>query len=661
MFRIYLVLILASLSITGNCQESEDFEQVYYNAEYYQLNDQFIEALPLYLELINNDVANGNILFKTGFTYLHILGFKHKAIPYLEKASESVSNSIKFKRETPFKETAAPFETHLYLGEAYQANNEFEKALGEYQYYKEKSVNYKKNHSLVNHKINTCKYAMEVLDSSSNLGYRTFEEIKSNESSFNAAISADGNSLCFNLRRKHYNAIFYSKKYMGEWSTPRNITMEVESDGSYFVSSLSYNGNRLFLSHRDKEDYDIYESIFNEEKWTKAIALNKNINSMHNETHAVLNKSHSILYFVSDKSGGEGGFDIYESKKDKEGNWAPPESIDSIINTTFDENTPFISRDGKTLFFSSEGHHSMGGYDIQMSTLSENNKWTAPKNIGLPFNTGDDDFFYVPISSDSLGIISRCNHEPGDKKSIYLVGESPIARDAILKKTIKGNLVFPDNAIKHSHNIDIYITNREGVKIDSIKLEPNQKSFYLLLPPGEYSLNATGDDINSKLVSIVIEKNTENKEIPIDISVDLINSEKIHFHINSVYFESDESTLDEDDVFILEKIIEAMKIYPELLLTVTGYTDSKGSVPYNKKLSLERAKSVKDFLTKHAISDERVIIVGMGENIPGESEKIDISVNSKTVEKLNRRVTFSFSGPGNENITFQDKPLSKGN
>lgn len=656
MLRIHLVLILVLLSITGLCQQTEDFEQVYYNAEYYQINNQFNEALPLYLKLLNNDVTNGNIQFKTGFTYLHIVGFKHKAIPFLEKATKSVSTTLKFKRETPFKETAAPFETHLYLGEAYQANNEFKKALEKYQYYKEGNVGNKKNYDLINYKINSCKYAMEMMNTSSDFSYNIFEEITSNESSFNAAISGDGNSICFNVKRKHYNAIFFSKKHMGLWASPRNITMEVESDGSYFVSSLSYNGSRLFLSHRDEDDYDIYQSEFIGDSWTKAIALNKNINSMHNETHAVINKSNSILYFVSDKPGGEGGLDIYESKKDQEGNWAPPESTESIINTTLDENTPFISRDGKTLYFSSKGHHSMGGYDIQKSALSENNKWTTPKNLGLPFNTGEDDFFFVPISSDSLGIISRCNHKPGDNKSIYLVGDSPVEAVATPEKIIKGNLVFPSSENIHSHSIDIHVTNNEGIVIDSIKLVPNQKSFSLMLPPGEYNLSASGEGINSRPISIVIGISTENEEVSVDLWVESIEPEKIHFDINSVYFESDESTLDENDVFILEKIIEALKVYPELLLTVTGYTDSKGSIPYNKKLSLERAKSVKDLLTKHDISDERVIIVGMGENIPEENE-----INSQTNGKLNRRVTFSFSGPGNENITFQDKPLSKGN
>ncbi len=653
-------MILVSISIKGFCQQSEDFKQVYYNAEYYQINNQFKEALPLYLKLLNNDVTNGNILFKTGYTYLHILGFKHKALPFLEKAIDSVSSSVKFKRETPFKETSAPLEAYLYLGEAYQANNEFEKALEKYNDYKERSDINKNNFSLANQKINSCKYAMEMLNTSSVNNYKFFEEFTGNESSYNAAISGDGNSICYNVKRKHYNAIFSSKKIMGQWESPRNITMEVESDGSYFVSSLSYNGGRLFLSHRDEDDNDIYQSEYVGERWTKATALNKNINSMHNETHAVINKSNSILYFVSDKPGGEGGLDIYESKMNQEGNWAQPESIDSIINTPFNENTPFISRDGKTLYFSSEGHHSMGGYDIQQSTLSADNKWTTPKNLGLPFNTGDDDFFFVPISSDSLGIISRCNHEPGDKKSIYLFRNFTAEADETLKKTIKGNLVFSNSKSNHSQSIDIHVTDNEGIEVDSIKLGPNQKSFYLMLPQGEYALNATGDGINSKPISIVIGNNTESEEIPIDLRVDLISPEKIHFVINSVYFETDESILDENDVFILEKILEAMKVYPELVLTVTGYTDSKGSIPYNKKLSLDRAKSVKDFLTRHHILNERVIIVGMGENIQEESEKVDISVNSKTVEKLNRRVTFSFSGPGNENITFQDKPLSKG-
>ena len=619
-----------------------------------QQNRQFEESLPLYLKLIKNGKNNGNIQFKAGYAYLHISGLKHRAVPFLEKASESVSKKLKFKKETSFKETRVPLETHLFLGEAYQANNELNKALEKYLYFKEITKDSDRKTNLVDRKITSCRYAMEMKKSSSNIDFEVFQNIALNESSFNAAISGDGNSICFNVKRKHYNAIYFIRKFAGKWLALRNITMEVESDGSFLVSSLSYDGKVLLLSHANKNGYDILESIFSNEGWTKATALNKNINSIYNEIHAVLSPNGRTIYFVSDKTGGQGGFDIYKSVINQEGNWSTASSLGSKINTPYNEHSAFLSRDGKMLYFSSDGHNTMGGYDIQFSKLLEDGKWSNPENLRAPINTTDDDLFFSPVNNDTLGIMSIFDTIPELHKSIYIIGEFPQLASNSLGEKVKGTITFHESKKYHDRNIDIVLVDESGTKIRKQTILAEEKKFNFILPPGNYTVKAAGEDIISESVSFKV---NENDEVLINLKIDLSKPEMITFSVGTIYFAFNQSNLSQNSIVILNEITEAMRFYPSIKLIITGYTDSNGSISYNQKLSLERAKVVKDFLSNHNISEERVEIIAKGINNPIANNKDTDGTDNPKGRMLNRRVTFSFSGPGSENILLQNTPI----
>lgn len=655
-----MVIALVLFPLLGFGQESDELEQAYYNAEYFQQNNQFEEALPLYLKLLNNGKTNGNIQFKTGYTYLNISGLKYKAIPFLEKAIESASERYNFKRESPYSETRVPIESIMFLGQAYQANNEFEKALKTYLVYKETINNNSKKSALVDYNITSCKYAMEMIKSSSDLNMISFQGISMDGSSFNAAISGDGNSICFNVKRQHYNAIYFARKLNGIWSFPRNITMEVESDGTYFVSSLSHDGTILFLSHKNIDDYDLFKCNFSEERWTKSTPLNSHINSMYDEMHAILKENNASMYFVSNRKGGHGGFDIYKSVKDQAGDWGPAENLSSNINTTYNENTPFFSRDGKKLYFSSEGHNSMGGYDIQFSDLEKVDTWSDPINIGNPLNTGGDDLFFVPVSMDTLGIVSRLNKKPEERKSILLVGNFYTDISIPMQDTVHVLLTFLNNLDNSKKNIDIEIINSDRVQIARKTIPTNQKDITFIVPPGKYIIKATGEGINSEPVTFNVYESIESPQVSIEMKLFNTSQELTKFYINPVYFETDQTLPEKNSINILNKIIRAMEYYPSVMMKITGYTDSMGSIPYNQQLSYNRANSVKNYLTSHNISEKRIEIAGLGASNPIAKNEDD-GIDNPNGRRLNRRVTFLFSGPGSDNIIFKDLPPKEGN
>ena len=129
--------------------------------------------------------------------------------------------------------------------------------------------------------------------------------------------------------------------------------------------------------------------------WGKPEKLRRNENPNAFEPSAALSPDEQTLYLVSDRKGGHGGLDIYRYEKIANG-WGKPENLGAVINTSFDEDGVFVGKDGKTLYFSSKGHKSMGGYDIFKSTYNSNTEtWSKPENLGYPVNTGGDDIYFM--------------------------------------------------------------------------------------------------------------------------------------------------------------------------------------------------------------------------------------------------------------------------
>jgi Tol biopolymer transport system component len=234
-------------------------------------------------------------------------------------------------------------------------------------------------------------------------------------------ISADGKSFAYMVSLKFYDAVMFSRFLNGKWSGPINITPDLQIDGNYFISCLSADGKLLFLSKEDDDNSDIYMSTYVGETWTKIVKLNKNINTKYWESHGFISEDGNQLFFASDKPGGFGGLDLYTSKK-VNGEWSQPVNLGPELNTQFNEDRPFVINNGKTIFFCSQGHETIGGYDIFRSDLQSNGLWSKPKNLGYPINTPDDDVFFMPVGDGKSGYYSRYKETGGyGKEDIYKI------------------------------------------------------------------------------------------------------------------------------------------------------------------------------------------------------------------------------------------------
>ncbi|MDO9184737.1 MAG: OmpA family protein [Bacteroidia bacterium] len=258
-------------------------------------------------------------------------------------------------------------------------------------------------------------------------------------------ISADGSIMVFTSRKplianKIKNLkdhIFYSNfdKEKMKWSNaiPFSDTINVPNQNNSAISILN-NGQQMLIYRDDlNTNGDIYESHLEGTSWTEPVNMGEPINSADKEPSACISPDGRTIYFVSDREGGLGGFDIWYSIKDSTEKWGEAKNIGAPINSMEDEDGLFIHSDGKTLFFSSKGHNSMGGYDVFMSVLDNTTKVaSSPKNLGPSINTSGDDLYFVMEANGKTGYYSSNRLGGFGEKDIYQI--------TFLENIMKGNL-----------------------------------------------------------------------------------------------------------------------------------------------------------------------------------------------------------------------------
>ena len=416
------VFLIVALILTSSAysQENRELQEIFLEAEYFLLNDDYQDALNLYLQLYEKLPENANLAHCIGICYLNIQGKKNLSIDYFETASKNMSAKHK---EGTINQTAASYDALYDLAKAYRVNYMFDKAKEVYQKYALTLLpDDRENQDFIKHEIEVCEKAKVMIAKPVEFSEENVGEIFNDENSnFNPLISADGKSFAYMVALKFYDAVMFSRLVSGKWTTPVNITPELQSDGDFYISALSANGKTLLLSQNDNFNSDIFSSTYNGKTWSKTVKLNRNINTRYWESQGFISEDGTRLVFSSDRPGGFGGLDLYVSVKNN-GDWGPAVNLGPEVNTQFNEDKPYIINDGKTLFFISQGHDNIGGYDIFRSDLQSNQLWSRPANIGYPINTPDDNYFFNPAGTGKTGFYSIFKESDGfGKEDIYKI------------------------------------------------------------------------------------------------------------------------------------------------------------------------------------------------------------------------------------------------
>lgn len=633
------IIILAIFSvllstIAANAQKSypKEVKRLLQKGDEYQEIDDIHGAVSFYVDAEKLVPKDPEISYKIAKCYFEM---KHeiKALPYLEAAKKG--------------DVIDDPELLYMLGSSYHKAHQFDKAIANLKNYRSRiSPKDKATLEDVDLLINNCVNGKIMVQNPKskiiikNLG----AGVNTVFNDYAPVISADEGTLIFTSRRDNttgggkavddnewYEDIYLSVKSDSVWSTAVNMGPTINSSSHDASIGLSPDGQELFIYKNDgKNEGDIYLSNLTGTVWSTPKELGPTINTNSSwDRSASTTADESIIFFATNKNGGFGGHDIYMTRKLPNGEFGPAINLGPKINTKYDEDCPFIHLDGKTLYFSSKGHKSMGGYDIFHCTidLKTGEILSEVENIGYPINTADDDVFFVWTADNKRAYFASEREGGYGEKDIYmLIREDADADLAVLK----GKIISCDSKKPVAATIIVTdLTTQEIVGIYNSNASSGK--YTVILPAGKnygITVEAQGYLFYSK--NIDIPKLDHYVEYKDEICLSKLKKGTT-IVLRNVFFDVDKATLRKESEDELERLEKILKLNPTIQIEIAGHTDSDGSDEHNLKLSDARAKAVVDYLITKGIDKAMLKWVGYGESKP------QVANDTPENKQLNRR------------------------
>lgn len=653
-FRILITFFMLSMPLSyaysqnieftkENMKSNKNLKKLY--SQYYLKGLAFYDsddplfsvAIDYFLKVYEQHTNSALLNYMIADCYLHTQE-KFKALKFIQKAVEL--------------DPSVAYNVDFIMGAAYHQEFEMEKAL----FYLDKfRAAYKATNQadpdslkLVDRLIEQANNGLLQIEMTDyeivNLG----NKINSPFSEYVPLITADNRFLIFTARKPKESASQKTKKMThfyysynedifksvwkdGQWSNPEKYGLAVNSNQKHDACvSLSIDGQTIFTYRGDNNGDLFYESIENG-KWTSSRPLNGVINSQYRETHISLAYDGKTAYLVSDRPGGFGGLDIWKVTKTGD-TWDVIENLGPEVNTQYNEDGVFIHPDGTTIYFSSQGHNSMGGYDI-FETNYEDGKWSKPTNMGRPINSADDDIYFVLTADGKNAYLSSAKPQGLGMQDIYNINpfEKKKFKDFHLV-LFKGIVVDKETREKLSAKVDI-VDNEKGVSIFSANVDP-ELGFVLSLPAGKnYGIAVEKDGYLFYSDNFVVEKKSGYKEYDKIVELEKVKVGAV-ITLKNVFFDFDKSDLKNESVTELNRVIKLLNDYPDIKIQLEGHTDSYGSDEYNQALSERRVMAVRDFLIAKGAPAARIAgAIGFGEAKPIDTNETDEGrANNRRVE-----------------------------
>jgi outer membrane protein OmpA-like peptidoglycan-associated protein/tetratricopeptide (TPR) repeat protein len=462
--------------------------------------------------------------------------------------------------------------------------------------------------------------------------------VNSSESEYFPVVTIEGNELIFTRRVDNRNEDFYTARMKeGNWEKARSMEGNVNTPQSEAAQSISSDGQLLVFTATGRGDgfgnYDLYSSQNNAWGWGDATNLGAVVNSEQWDSQPCLSPDKRDLYFASRRSGGFGGSDIYVTHLLPNGRWSEPENLGAGINTSGDDQCPFIHADNQTLYFTSNGWPGYGENDLFYARRNANGNWAQPVNLGFPINTINDEgtlfiaadgktAYYASDRSDSKGGLDIYTFElPQDVRPYKTVWVRGTVKDKKTNKNIPSTVQLID--LSSRQIISNVSTDASGNYLVNL---PVGKDYAFNVSEKGYLFYSDNFLLSKSNPDSTYEKNILLQPIEANASIVLKN---IFFDVNKFDLKS-ESTVE------LDKLVQLLKENPTLKIEISGHTDNVGKPADNLTLSNNRAKSVVDYLIRNGISNSRLSARGYGETKPVADNKTDEgrAVNRRTEMKV---------------------------
>lgn len=462
-------------------------------------------ALEDYLSLLD-DAKTDKYNYNIAICYLNTNINKSKAIPYLEILTR--------------KGKYDPNAMYL-LGRAYHYAYRFDDAIKAFNTFKQTGRGNAKNLGDVDRQIQFCINAKELMKFPVDVKFENLgPNVNSAYTDYYPFVPSDESFIMFNTRRpdegadrvkedgNYPAAIYVSKVTEGAFVKAKNIGPPIaKKEGEQEIIGLSATGEIMLLYYTNAKGVgDIYSTTTDKNKSFKpADRLDDNINSSKaEEIAACISTDGSTLYFASNREGGKGGTDLYMSRKLPDGKWAPAQNMGGDINTPYDEDFPNVSADGKVIYFSSNGHTTMGGYDIFKAEFNpETKQFSNPKNIGYPINTPEDNYNFRISSNGRFGYIAALREGGLGDLDIYRVTLNEVETQY---SVIHGDIASADSTQKLNY-ADAFITVTDGKTQEVVGTyvpNPNSGRYVIVLAPGNYEMTVEANGFQTIVEKLTV-------------------------------------------------------------------------------------------------------------------------------------------------------------
>lgn len=601
----------------------------YEKAKGYYDKDKYNDAIPLFEEFLQTKSDNQDALYYLGLSYRHV-GRNKDAITQFKKLDE-----------------LNPDYWPWFYYEAGNANlelDQFSDAITMYQKFLNKYSEKDASHTEYRHRAKSRIYYAQkspeirakaaTMTEPANLG----ASINSKWGDYSPQANPTEKIIYFTSKRKGGNVkslesdlkngynetngwdedvYIIEKDGNGGWSKPAMLPEPINSDGNDFGSSFSGDGQNMVYVACGREggvgSCDLYTLSLEGNKWSDPVNMGNIVNSKEWDSQPTMSSDGNTIIFSSTRDGGFGNGDLYVTTKNKFGDWGAAVNLGGIINTPFTEKSPFLSPDGKTLYFTSDGHPGFGAFDLFIS-VNDNGRWSEPQNLGKPLNSAGDDSYFTTGGSGDVGYFASTRSGGLGDLDLYSINipESMRPKPTVVVSGTVTNA--KDNKLLGAWVLVEDINS--GELIATSKSNSETGKYLVVLPSGRnYSVSANREAFFFYSQSFEVPMTSRYQEIVKDIALKPIEK-GAKVVINNIFFQTGKATLSPESRLELEKAVDLMKTNPSMVIEVGGHTDNVGDDNSNMKLSHDRAKSVRDYLVNAGITATRVQAKGYGESNP---------------------------------------------
>ena len=463
-------------------------------------------------------------------------------------------------------------------------------------------------------------------------------EINTAESEYFPSLTIDGKEFVFTRRLNNYNEDFFSSnKTATGWDKSQPLKGDVNTPQNEAGQNISQDGQWLVFTANGRPqgfgNFDIYISYLTPQGWSEAVNLGGKVNSDQWDSQPCLSPDKRDLYFASRRFGGYGGSDIYVCHFQTNGRWSEPENLGPEINTSGDDQCPFIHADNQTLYFTSNGLQGYGGNDLFYTRKGPGGVWSKPMNMGYPINTINDEGTLF-IAAD--GITAYYASDRSDSKGGHDIYSFELPQNVRPYKTlwVKGKVFDKKTTKGLPASVELIELSTKQV-ISKVQTDETG-NYFITLPVGkDYAFNVNRKGYLFYSDNFMMSNKSTDSTYQKDIALQPIET-NASVVLNNIFFDVNKFEIKTDSQVELDKLVQLLLENPNLKIEISGYTDNVGKPADNLLLSNNRAKAVVNYLLTKNIAPARLTFKGYGETKPVADNKTEAgrAMNRRTEMKV---------------------------